>query len=245
MSWSGPGRQTDDLCACRQPELRQNHAVQRADRLESACGQLPRRYGGPEGGGRQKPEGLPCGGPARHLLHPPLHAGRNCHPGFCTERKAGRHHQHCGRNQHRAQPVPDASAALAAHPHGGGAEHDGRGAQQRRLGGRAEDERGAGRAGGAHQRRQERGDLRTDRPDGGCGAQENPALGAGFLPGGAGAPLHSRGVAHDRGPCGAERGLPALLRNQDHRGGRVLCRTAGAEPQRAGADRAQHHRNGA
>ncbi len=39
-----------DLCAGGQPELRQDHPVQPAHRLQPACGQLPRRDGGPQSG---------------------------------------------------------------------------------------------------------------------------------------------------------------------------------------------------
>ncbi len=51
---------------------------------------------------------------------------------FILERKAGRHHQHCGRHQHRAQPVPDMQLMELRYSYGAGAEHDGRGARQRR-----------------------------------------------------------------------------------------------------------------
>ena len=78
---------------------------------------------------------------------------------FHHQSKARRHHQHCGRHQHRAQPVPDAAAAGTAGAHGTGAEHDGRGARQRRHHRRTEDEPGAGHSGGSHLRRQRRGRI--------------------------------------------------------------------------------------
>ena len=46
---SPAGWQDPHLCAGGQPELRQDDAVQPAHRLQPACGQLPRRHGGPEG----------------------------------------------------------------------------------------------------------------------------------------------------------------------------------------------------
>ncbi len=120
------------LCAGRQPELRQDDAVQPAHRLQPACGQFPGRYGGPQGRRHQGPPGSDRHRPAGHLLHVPLLQRGDRHARDSSSTSTHRHHQHCGCYQHRAQPVPDDAAHGAGHPHGAGAEHDGRGARQRR-----------------------------------------------------------------------------------------------------------------
>ncbi len=52
---------------------------------------------------------------------------------FILKENPDGHHQHRRRHQHRAQPLPDAAADGAAHPHGHRPEHDGRGAGLGRL----------------------------------------------------------------------------------------------------------------
>ena len=157
MSWRrGAG---NDFCSCRKPELRQNHPLQCPHRLQPACGQLPRRYRGPENGRDQGAEGLLRGGPARHIFPAPLHPGGDRLPGLHHQPEARRHHQHRGRHQYRAKPVPDLTASGAEGAHGAGAEYDGRGARQRRHRGREENERGSGDPRGAHQRRKRGGRL--------------------------------------------------------------------------------------
>ena len=93
-------RCTADLCPGRQSELRQNHAVQPADRLQPACGQLSRRYGGPQGRRDPQPQGSHRNGPAGHLFPVPLLQRGDCHAGFYPERAPVRHYQHCGCFQH-------------------------------------------------------------------------------------------------------------------------------------------------
>ena len=46
---SAPRRHAADVCACRQPEQREDDAFQSADRRQAACRQLPRRDGRPQG----------------------------------------------------------------------------------------------------------------------------------------------------------------------------------------------------
>ena len=114
-----------------QPELRQDHAVQPAHRLEPARGQLPRRDRRPQGratsaGMRRTARHRPAG----HLLPVAVHqrGGRHARS-FLLDEQAARHHQHRGRHQHRAQPVSDHAADGAGRADGAGAEHDGRGAR--------------------------------------------------------------------------------------------------------------------
>ncbi len=66
-----PGGQDPHLCAGGQPELRQDHPVQPAHRLQPACGQLPGRDGGPQERCHQGPPGDRGHRPAGHLLHVP------------------------------------------------------------------------------------------------------------------------------------------------------------------------------
>ena len=63
----------------------------------------------------------------------PLHQRGDRHPALCARGQAARHHQHRGRHQHRAQPVSDHAAHGAGCADGACAQHDGRGARQRRL----------------------------------------------------------------------------------------------------------------
>ena len=75
---------------------------------------------------------------------------RRSSPASSSSAKSDRHHQHRGRDQHRAQPVPDDAAHGAGYPHGAGPEHDGRGARQRRHHPHQPDGSHAGHPGGAH-----------------------------------------------------------------------------------------------
>ena len=125
----------------------------------------PRSWGHP----RHKRAGHPAQGaghrrrPAGHLLAEPLHLGGDRHARLPHQGKAGRHHQHRRRHEHRAQPVPDDAAHRSGHPDGGGAEHDGRDARQRQHRGRQPPRGGAGRARGADLGGQKRGHRRADR----------------------------------------------------------------------------------
>ena len=115
-----------------QPELRQDHAVQPADRLEPARGQLSRRDGGSQGRLHQGPSRGARHRPAGHLLHVAVLERGGGHAPFPAGRAPARHRQHRGRHERRAQPVPDDAAHGAGHAHGAGPQHDGRGGGQRR-----------------------------------------------------------------------------------------------------------------
>ena len=94
---------------------------------------------------------------AGHLFHPALLAGGDRHPGLHSQPAPRRPHQHRGRQQHRAEPVPDPPADGDADPHGAGPEHDGRGVRRRRDHRRPGPVPGPGHPGGAHLRREEPG----------------------------------------------------------------------------------------
>ena len=128
----------------RQPELRQDHPVQRPDRRKPVRRQLARRHRRKEGRQAQRQQGRHHPGPAGHLLPVPLYAGGSGGPQLPGEREARRHPEHRGRHQHRAQPLPDHPAARTGHPGGHRREHDRPGAQKRRPDRPGQTGRGAG-----------------------------------------------------------------------------------------------------
>ena len=149
----GSGRRAEDAHGGhrRQPQLRQDLHLQRADRFPAPRGQLARRDGGealrplPAGRG-----GGPGGGSPGHLL--PLgpergRADRRVLPGRAG---GGRDRQRAGRLQPGAQPLPHHPGAGAEEAHGVRPEHDGR----RRAAGRDPGHPGAadpaGRPGDPH-----------------------------------------------------------------------------------------------
>ncbi len=134
-----------------QPQLRQNHAVQRPDGLQPVRGQLARRDGGEKGGpGQAGGPGIHGGGPAGHLLPVPLLYGGAGGPEVHHRGAARRHHRHRGRHQPGAEPVPDHAASGAGASRGAGGELHGRGGEEGGRNRLRPPVRQPGCAGGAH-----------------------------------------------------------------------------------------------
>ena len=198
-------------CSCRQPQLRQDDALQPHNRRERLCGQLARRHGREEA---STPQGRPrrdCHRPPGHLLAVALLSRRGLLARLPGQRPPRRGREPGGRHRYRAQPLPHHPAARAGPPHGGGPQHVRPRAQERRQGRPRQalgalwlpGGRGLGPArGGRRQagRHSQEGCRRQDRP----GARR--AL---FGPGGEGPAAGGAGCGARRRPPGPSAGTPS------------------------------------
>ena len=149
LTFEGGNENGHQNCPGGQPELRQDDHVQRPDGSEPVRGQLAGRHRGEKRRPAQRRGRCDHPGPAGHLQPFPLYAGGSGGARLSGQRKAGRHPQHRGRDEHRAQSLSDHAAGGAGHPHGHRPEHDRRHAQERRRHPTAQTGRGAGlRSGG-------------------------------------------------------------------------------------------------